>query len=148
MCAENIALALVRLNIPSGFRYKQNSLNVQMKEYCDTKIAWPEELQCSSEPNPYNVLAEEVRAMDMSTKSSTPHGFQDVGQEYQAYIDGELLNKKQDPLKFWEVWMCFGGFDVTSLTVCIHNPGKLDTIPNSICHRNGLSPYPSIIHAM
>ncbi|KIM50808.1 hypothetical protein SCLCIDRAFT_144617 [Scleroderma citrinum Foug A] len=96
-------IAMCELNIPSGFRYKQNSLNVQMKEYCDMKIAWPEELQCSSEPNLYNVLAEEVGAMDMSTKSSTPHGFQDVGQEYRAYIDNELLNRKQDPLKFWEV---------------------------------------------
>ena len=82
MHAENIALALVRLNIPSGFRYKQNSLNVQMKEYRDMKIAWPEELQCSSEPDPYDVLAEEVRAMDMSTESSKPRRFQDVGQEY------------------------------------------------------------------
>ena len=112
------------------------------------KIAQPEELQYPSEPDPYDVLAEEVGAMDMSTKSSTPHGFQDVGQEYQAYIDGELLNKKQDPLKFWEVWMCFGGFNVASLTVCIHNPGKSDTIPNSICHHNGPSPYPGIICAM
>ena len=79
---QNIALSLVRLNIPSGFRYKQNSLNVQMKEYRDMKIARPEELQCSSEPDLYDVLAEEVGAMDMSTESSTPRGFQDVGQEY------------------------------------------------------------------
>ena len=112
------------------------------------KIAWPEELQCSSEPDLYDVLAEEVGAMDMSTESLTPSGFQDVGQEYRAYIDGELLNKKQDPLKFWEVQICFGGFNVAPLMVCIHNPGKSDTIPDSIFHHNGLPPYPGIIRAV
>ncbi|KIM68336.1 hypothetical protein SCLCIDRAFT_105458 [Scleroderma citrinum Foug A] len=75
-----------------------------MKEYHDMKIPWPEELQCLSEPDPYNVLAQQVGAMDMSAESSTPSRIQDVDQEYRAYIDGELLNKKQDPLKFWEVW--------------------------------------------
>ena len=119
-----------------------------MEEYRGAKIAHPEELQCSSEPDPYDVLAEELGAMDMGTESSTPSRFQDVGQEFRAYIDGQLLNKKQDPLKFWEVRICISDLDVAPFMVCLHDPGKSDTIPDSIFHRNGLPPYPGIVRAM
>ena len=105
--AEDTVLALVRLNYTFG--YQSNSLNVQMKEYRATKVIQPKESQRSHEADPLNALARRYRITDMSIESSTPSGFQDVEQEYRAYIDGDLLNNLQDPLQFWQVRTYFGG---------------------------------------
>ena len=105
--AEDTVLALVRLN--NTFGYKSNSSNVQMKEYHATKVVQPKESQRSHEADPLDALAYRYRITDMSIESSTPSGFQDVEQEYRAYVDGDLLNSLQDPLQFWQVQMYFGG---------------------------------------
>ena len=69
--------ATITLN--NTLTYKSNSF-VQMKEYRDTKIPQPEELQHSVEPDSWDAFAREIGAMDMSAKS--PSGLQDVDQEY------------------------------------------------------------------
>ena len=80
-----------------------------MKEYRAIKVVQPKESQHSHEANPLNALARRYRITDMSIESSTPSGFQDVEQEYRAYVDGDLLNNLQDPLQFWQVRSHFGG---------------------------------------
>ena len=80
-----------------------------MKEYRATKVVQPKESQRSHEADPLDALARHYRITDMSIELSTPSGFQDVEQEYRAYVDGDLLNSLQDPLQFWQVQMYFGG---------------------------------------
>ena len=74
-----------------------------MKQYRATKVVQPEESQHSHEADLLDILARRYKITDMSTEPSRHSKFQDVDQEFQAYIDGELYNKKLDPLKFWEV---------------------------------------------
>ena len=74
-----------------------------MKQYRATKVTQPEESQDSHEADPLDILAQRYKITDMGTEPSRHSKFQDVDQEFRAYIDGELYSKKLDPLKFWEV---------------------------------------------
>ena len=118
-----------------------------MREYRATKVTQLKESQRSQDADPLDILARHYRITDMSMESSTPRGFQDVEQEFRAYIDSDF-DKQSDAIQFWQVRIYILVARCRDLTVSIHNLDESDTVPHFICYRNGLPPHPGIIRAM
>ena len=118
-----------------------------MREYHATKVTQLKESQHSQDADPLDILARRYRITDMSMESSTPRGFQDVEQEFRAYIDSDF-DKQSDAIQFWQVRIYILVARCCDLTVSIHNLDESDTVPHFICYRNGLPPHPGIVHAM
>ena len=89
-----------------------------MREYRATKVTQLKETQHSREADPLDILARRYRITDMSIESSTPSGFQDVEQEFRAYIDSDF-SKQNDAIQFWQVRMYFSGS--MSRSHCLHS---------------------------
>ena len=89
-----------------------------MREYRAMKVTQLKETQHLHEADPLDILACRYRITDMSIESSTPSGFQDVEQEFRAYIDSDF-SKQNDAIQFWQVRMYFSGS--MSRSHCLHS---------------------------
>ncbi|KIK21669.1 hypothetical protein PISMIDRAFT_103770 [Pisolithus microcarpus 441] len=74
-----------------------------MEKYRATKVSASGNIESSSQPDSLDSLARLYGLDDMELGPSTCGALQAVEQEYRLYVDGELVDKSMDPLRFWEV---------------------------------------------
>jgi hypothetical protein len=118
-----------------------------MQDYRETKLTQITEPRTRTRKvDTIASLAEHYGIKDVGARQAES-GSQSVEQEYQSYINGDLLEEGSDPLKFWEV--CSHCPQQPIRTHADKSlPDERKDVPNGFPHSNGLPPNPSISCSM
>ncbi|KIK24147.1 hypothetical protein PISMIDRAFT_99118, partial [Pisolithus microcarpus 441] len=74
-----------------------------MEKYRAMKVSASGNIESSSQLDSLDSLTRLYGLDDMELGPSTCSALQAVEQEYQLYVNGELVDESMDPLRFWEV---------------------------------------------